>query len=87
MEKNDIVIDYSVSKVEGSFVIDMKAMVQSIYTYIQTHEIYFKYEPSFVEGVLIFGIVGFKDDHEKLLSELGQSLKEHGVELKVLLER
>ena len=85
MDKKDIVIDYHVLK--NSEKVNVTEIVKSIYRYIQTHEIYFKYEPSFVEGVLIFGIVGYKEDQEKLQNELGPILNGLGAKLDILLER
>ena len=72
MEKDDILIHYIVHKKEGTKKIKIKTLIHSIITYIQTHEVYFKYEPDFYAGVLIFGIIGLKKDHNKLKKNLGK---------------
>lgn len=52
--------------------------------YIQNTEIYFKYEPTFVNSVLIFGIIGFEEDHEKLQKILGKDIQSIGCKLQEL---
>ena len=83
MEK-DILVHYMVYKKEKTSKPKMNIVIQSIYMYIQNHEIYFDYEPTFNNGVLLFGIVGFKKDHTKLKEELGDLLNKSDCQLKVL---
>jgi len=56
--------------------IDMKILIECIYSYIQNNEIYFKYEPSMYKSVLIFGIVGFKKNHKALKRDLGKNIND-----------
>lgn len=73
MEKDDILIHYIVTKKEHKK-INMKKLIKMIYRYVQNHEIYFKYDPTFYEGVLLFGIVGFQKDHDALQEILGNNV-------------
>lgn len=84
----DIIVHYFVNKQENiNHEINMKLVISCIYVYIQNHEIYFKYEPKFVNNVLIFGIVGFKKDHIKLQKVLGSDLNKLGCKLNILTEK
>lgn len=81
-EIKDITINYMVTKKENSKP-NMKKLIKRIYHYIQNNEIYFKYEPKFYKGILIFSIVGFPSDHTKLQKILKNRIKTLKCELKV----
>lgn len=85
MHKNDIIIDYKV--VKDSELPDMKKIIHSIYKYVQNNEVYFKYEPKIIDGVLIFGIVGFRHKHNNLLKIMGNDVRESGGKLEIMVDR
>ena len=88
METNDILINYVVNKKENfSDKINMELLINCIYVYIQNTPIYFKYEPTFYLGVLIFGIIGFKKEHIKLQKILGSDIDKLGGKLSIVLEK
>ena len=72
---SDYVYHYIVNK-KSNAPVDMKALITVIVAYIQTHDVYFKYTPQFVEGVIIFGVIGYKKDHTELQNTLCETLSE-----------
>jgi hypothetical protein len=85
MQKDDILIDYKVTK--DSELPNMKNIMGSIYNYVQNNPVYFSYEPSFVNGVLIFGIVGLKHNHVNLQRMMGANISASGGKLEVMVDR
>ncbi len=83
MEKGDIVVHYMVSKKEDTIDVNTSLLVSSIYKYVQNREIYFKYDPKFFKGVLLFGIVGFPHDHEAFQEVVGGDVKKLNCNLKI----
>lgn len=79
----DILIHYMVTKKENEQA-NIKKIIQSIMVYIQSNSIYFKYEPKFVNNILIFGIIGFKRDQVKLQKRLGDYISYFGGNLEIL---
>ena len=84
--EEDIVVDYMVTKL-SDVDIDMIKLMKALRDYMQNNEIYYSYTPHFVEGVMVFGIVGFRSEHDKLQSELYNTLGHLGFYLEVSLER
>lgn len=86
MKPKDILVHYMVTKIENKEV-DIEKIIQFIITYIQNHPIYFKYDPSFYNKVLLFGVIGFKKEHIKLQKRLGSDITKFGGTLTVLHEK
>lgn len=80
--KNDILIHYMVTKQETK--VDIEKIIQFIITYVQNHLVYFKYEPTFYNNVLIFGLIGFKREHKKLQKRIGSDITKFGGKLNIL---
>lgn len=86
MASKDILIHYIVSKKEDfPKEVNMELVINCIYVYIQNTPIYFKYEPRFINQVLIFGIIGFKRDQKKFQKVLGSDLNKLGCKLIISL--
>lgn len=82
MNKNDLAINYMVTKKEEyTKKVDMKKLILLIRDYVQNSEVYFKHYPEFKDGVLLFNIVGFKEDHKVILEKLGKSISDCGCKL------
>jgi hypothetical protein len=83
--KKDILVHYKVTK-QANYKqkVNMELLIGCIYTYIQNTPIYFKYEPNFVNSILVFGIIGFKRDHVKLQKRLGSDIKKLGCDLTII---
>jgi len=85
MTESDIEIHYMVTKKVNTKVV-VSEVINLIYAYVQNKEVYFKYEPHFHEGVLIFCIVGFQSDHKELQKLLGKDINKFKCELEILQE-
>ena len=82
MEKNDILAHYMVHKKENQKT-DILTIIRLIINYVQNNKVYFKYEPTFWQGVLIFGIIGYQEDHDKLKELLGTDIDRFGGVIKI----
>lgn len=80
MHEKDLEAHYMITK-QGDTPVDIKKLITSIKHYVQNNKIYFSYYPSFIKGVLIFGIVGFLKDHINLKLELGTTIMSTGCTL------
>ena len=80
--KKDKIVHYMVTK-EPNSKPRMKLVVGVIYAYVQNKEVYFKYEPRFHDGVLIFGIVGYKKLQKDFQKMVGGDLKKLGCKLDI----
>lgn len=70
--ESDYVYHYTVSKINSDDnSVDMDQLIRSIIRYVQIHEVYFKYNPNFISGVLVFGVIGYETDHITLQKDLG----------------
>ena len=78
----DFVYHYIVYKAVDNVSIDMDTLIKTIVGYVQSHEVYFKYDPSFFNGTLIFGIVGYKSDQDALRKSLHGKISRPGCNLK-----
>lgn len=83
--KKDFIAHYMVKKKESAKKTDIEAIIKLIFVYIQNKDIYFEYEPTFFKGVLIFGIVGFKKDHDELKRVLGADIDKLGGTIEINL--
>jgi hypothetical protein len=83
--KKDILVHYKVTKqADYSQQVNTELLISCIYTYIQNTPIYFKYEPNFVNSILVFGIIGFKREHMKLQKRLGSDIEKLGCSLSII---
>lgn len=85
LDPNDVIVVYMVNK-DISTGIKPKGNVvtQIIYDHVHTHAVYFNYGPKFVNGVLLFGIVGTPSDQEKLQEGVKNDLLAQGCKLKIV---
>lgn len=83
LSKKNVLIHYMVNKKENTEV-DTKLVISCIYTYAQNKPIYFEYEPTFYNDVLVFGIIGIKREHLKLQKVLGSDLIKLNCKLNIL---
>jgi hypothetical protein len=77
MKKKDILKHYMVSPKENRISkkpLKTEVLLKCIYVHIQNNEIYFKYEPTFYKGIIIFGVIGFQSDHDTLKKILGNAI-------------
>lgn len=82
----DILTHYMVNKKSNSKKTDLSNIINFVIVYIQNNEIYFKYEPTFWNKVLIFGIIGTKKEQTKLKKDLGKIINKLGGKLNILLK-
>lgn len=74
IQTEDIIITYMVTK-ESDSSPNMEALINVIISYVQNSEVYFKSVPGFVHGVLVFTIVGTKEEHDKIKFFLADDIK------------
>lgn len=53
---------------------NMDLLISTIKKYVQNNALYFSYMPNFIDGVLIFGIIGTQTEHGKLQDVLSGDL-------------
>jgi hypothetical protein len=85
MKHKDITIFYMVKK--ASDTPDMEKIIQLVMAYVQNNPIYFQSEPTFVNNIIMFGIVGYETDHNKLQKYLGSDLEKLGGNLSILIKK
>lgn len=85
MEKNDTVVHYVVAKDKDD--VNVTLVMAVVQTYVQCNEVYYQYDQQFWNGTIIFGIVGYPHEHEKLQNILGDTLESLGCSLHVTLTK
>jgi len=83
MKDGDILAHYMITKKLNSKKTDLPGIINLVIAYIQNNEIYFKYEPTFWNGVLIFGIIGFKQDQNKFKTDIEKIIDNLGGKLEL----
>jgi len=75
---------YMVTKKEPNTSVNTKKLVGSIIWYVQNNEVYFKEMPTFVENVLVFTIIGYRNQQRRLKQKLGKIIDNEGCILEIL---
>jgi len=55
--------------------VDMEKIILTITSYVQNNEVYFKYNPHFYAGSLIFGVMGLPSEHKNMEKLLRKEIK------------
>jgi len=75
---SDIKKSYYIRKEINTYV-DMRNLINKIISYVQNNKVYFWYDVRFIGGVLVFGLIGTKQDLEDFLYTMGKELKKYNV--------
>jgi len=81
MGKEDKVVNYMVTKNSGA-IPKMEQLIFTVTEYVQTNEVSFKFNITFYDGVLLFGIIATKEDHRRLYKALSKQLAKLDCNLK-----
>jgi len=79
--KKDIVLTYGISKLSATAKHDTGQAIRYLVRYVQNAPIYYDMEPTVVDGVICFTIVGFKRDHHRFQNKLSKKLRKAGCKL------
>ena len=79
--KEDRSAHYFVTKQEDVQEVKVDVIVNTIKVYVMNKPVYFIYDTNFVDGVMIFGVKGFEEDHKELQDVLGGDIEKLGCSL------
>lgn len=83
MDEKDVLCHFMLIKAHEKKPFKLRRAIRALYTHVQKNPIYFKYEPQFYEGVIIFGIVGYQEEQDKFMKFVGKKLHKFNIKMEL----
>lgn len=83
--KKDYLVHYMMTK-RPEMVTNIAMAISFLTVYVRNHEIYFKTDPKFYDGVLLMGVVGYKKDHNKFQKTVELGVNKFGCKIEQISE-